>query len=177
MNYVQPNDWQKVLLLIGASIQAYRAFDNKPKPPEAPPGCETVDTWSGVDSVFGDDRTVETYGIVFRTTAAPYRYVFAFRGTDSVLDLIDDLGAEKKPFTPFDPSIAVPAGVRIEDGFADVYNETDGATPSMQQQVFALLDRYAASADHPLAELWITGHSLGAALSEVFSLDVALSRP
>lgn len=177
MNYVQPNDWQKVLLLIDASIQAYRAFDNKPKPPEAPPGYDVVDTWSGVDSVFGEDRTVETYGIVFRTTAAPYRYVFAFRGTDSVLDLIDDLGAAKKPFMPFDRGVPVPAGVRIEDGFADVYSETDGVTPSMQQQVFALLDRYAASADHPLHELWITGHSLGAALSEVFSLDVALSRP
>ena len=177
MNYVQPSDWDKVLLLIDASIQAYRAFDHDPKPAEAPPGYEIVDTWGGVDSVFGDDRTVEIYGIVFRSLAAPYRYVFAFRGTDSVLDLIDDLGAEKKSFTPFDRSGAVPAGVQVESGFADVYTEDSGQTPSMQQRVFALLDRYAASNDYPLHELWITGHSLGAALSVIFSLDVALSRP
>ncbi len=177
MNYVQPQDWDKVLLLIDASIQAYRAYDHKPKPAEAPPGYEIVDTWSGVDSVFGEDRTVEIYGLVLRSHTAPYCYVFAFRGTDSVLDLIDDLGAEMKPFTPFDPGVAVPPGVRIESGFADVYTEASGATPSMQQSVFALLDRYVASKDYPIHELWLTGHSLGAALSEVFSLDVALSRP
>lgn len=176
MNYVQPKDWEKVLLLIDASIQAYRAFDHKP-PAKAPPGYVILDTWSGVDSVFSDDRTVEIYGIVFRSIATPYRYVFSFRGTASLLDIIDDLGVEKKPFTPIDRSVSIPAGVKVESGFCDIYTEDDGAMPSMQQQVFELLDRYAASKDHPIQELWITGHSLGAALCELFSLDVALSRP
>ena len=71
---------------------------------------------------------------------------------------------------------SVPADVRVEAGFWDVYTTGDGATPSMQRQVSALLDRYAAS-DHPIFELWITGHSLGAALSTLFALDVALCRP
>lgn len=177
MQYTQPNDWEKLLLLINASIQAYRAFDHDPAPAEAPPGYEIVATWTGVDSVFTEDRTVEVYGIAFRSVDAPYRYVFSFRGTDSALDLIDDLGAEMKPFPPFDGGGVIPADVMIESGFADVYTETDGLTPSMQQQVFALLDSCVASPGFPLHELWITGHSLGAALSELFSLDVAVSRP
>ena len=98
MNYVQPTNGDKVLLLIDASIQAYRAFDHDPRPAEAPLGYEIVDTFSGVDSVFGDHRTVEVYGIVFRSISSPDRYVFAFRGTDSVTDLIEDprLGARPR---------------------------------------------------------------------------------
>jgi triacylglycerol lipase len=69
----------------------------------------------------------------------------------------------------------VPAGVRVEAGFWDAYTTADGTTQSMRQMVFMLLDSYAAP-DQPL-ELWITGHSLGAALSTLFALDVALCRP
>ena len=46
----------------------------------------------------------------------------------------------------------------------------------MQQQLFTLLGEYEAS-DKPIAQLFITGHSLGSALSELFTLDLALSRP
>lgn len=174
MSYIHSIDWQKTLLLIDASIQAYRAYDKRPAP-VAPPGFEIVDTWTGFDAIFGDDRTDETYGVVMRSISAPYRYVFAFRGTDSVMDMIDDLGVEKKQFRPFDAGVAVPAGVEVESGFFDVYTTGDATKPPMQKQLFALLDKYQSSA--PIDELWITGHSLGAALSELFSLDIALSRP
>lgn len=121
---------------------------------------------------------------MFRSLAAPHRCVFAFRGTASFEDLLDDLGARDHPFAPAGPKVPtvpanvphVPSDVRVEAGFWDVYTTSDGATSSMQFQVFALLDRYAAS-DRPVHELWITGHSLGAALSTLFALDVALCRP
>ena len=182
MNIVQPHDWDRVSLLIDASIQAYRAFGATPDP-VAPAGYEILDTWAGVDAVFGKDRRIETYGVALRSLAAPYRYVFAFRGTASFEDLLDDLGARDHPFAPAGPKVPtvpanvphVPSDVRVEAGFWDVYTTGDGATSSMQQQVFTLLDRYATS-DQPI-ELWITGHSLGAALSTLFALDVALCRP
>jgi triacylglycerol lipase len=182
VNIVQPHDWDRVCLLIDASIQAYRAFGATPDP-VAPAGYEVVDTWRGVDALFGKDRHVETYGVVFRSVETPNRYVFAFRGTASPEDFGMDLGCRGHAFVPFGPSVPgpggavpdVPADVCVEAGFWDAYTTGDGTNHSMRQQVFTLLDSYAAP-DKPI-ELWITGHSLGAALSTLFALDVALCRP
>lgn len=183
MNIVQPHDWDRVCLLIDASVQAYRAFRGAPVSTAAPDGYEFVTTWQGVDALFGKDKHVETYGIVFRSLETPNRYVFAFRGTASPEDFGLDLGSRGHAFVPFGPSGSgpggtvpvVPAEVSVEAGFWDAYTTATANTTSMQQQVFALLDEYAASGQ-PI-ELWITGHSLGAALSTLFALDVALCRP
>ncbi len=100
-----------------------------------------------------------------------------FGGTDSFLDVLDDLGAESKPFIPHVGSnVTIPATVTVESGFYDVYSENDDTTDSMQNQLFKLIDTYQAS-DKPIKELYITGHSLGSALSELFTLDLALCRP
>lgn len=176
-------DTEKAILLIDASIQAYTAFSSRD--PEAcqtakiipPAGYNFIDSWTGVDSVFGRDKTVECYGVVFRSQTAPYTYIFAFRGTDSFLDVLDDLGADHKPFTPHAGSkITIPEAVAVESGFYDVYSENDDTTDSMQNQLFKLIDTYQGS-DKPIKELYITGHSLGSALSELFTLDLALCRP
>lgn len=179
---INDTDRDKVLLLIDASLQAYNAFDNggaakcladKVIPPR---GYDFVECWKGVDSIFHHDKTVETYGVVFRSQAAPYTYIFAFRGTASFLDALDDLGAEMKKFTPYAPGADVPPGVKAEAGFFDVYSESAADTPSMQTQLFQLIDKYNGSRQ-PVDQLYITGHSLGSALSELFTLDLALSRP
>ena len=175
MNYVTDIDRDKALLLIDSSIQAYTALSGAAgvKPPA---GFELVDTWTGVDNIFGMDKTIESYGVVFRSLKAPYTYVFAFRGTATIMDILDDMGAQSRDFTPFDRSVSVDSAVRVEAGFFDVYSDSDDETPSMQTQVFGLLDKYLAS-DKPVDRLYITGHSLGASLSELFTIDVALSRP
>ncbi|ABE53893.1 lipase, class 3 [Shewanella denitrificans OS217] len=183
---INATDKNKVLQLMEASLQAYQAF-NTQDPMDCqldglipPQGFEYVDYWTGVDAIFNRDKTLECYGVVFRTLKAPFKYIFAFRGTASFLDVLDDLGTEKRLFVPFDVTQAVPAQVQVESGFFDVYSDSksdsQAPTPSMQQQVFSLLDKYNAS-DKPIAELLITGHSLGSALSELFTLDVAVSRP
>ena len=92
-------------------LQAYNAFDsNEPLKCQvdkivAPKGFDFIEHWTGVDSVFNRDKTVECYGVVFRSQVAPYTYIFAFRGTSSLLDVLDDLGAEKKKFTANEPDI------------------------------------------------------------------------
>jgi len=185
INYIKDindTDKAKVLLLIDASIQAYNAFStdelaqcqtDKIVPPE---GYDFVESWLGVDSIFGKEKTIECYGVVFRSQQAPYTYIFAFRGTASLMDVLDDMGADHSVFKPYDNTASVPAGVEVECGFYDVYTAADGDVPSMQQQVFQLIDKYQAS-DKPIDHLFITGHSLGAALCQLFTLDVALSRP
>lgn len=168
--------------LAHAASQAYNAFDpnHSSKCHRAritpPDGFEFVDFWTGVDSVFGCDKTVEVYGLVFRSLAAPWRYIFSFRGTACVLDALDDLGVETTILEPFDTDTAIPGDVHVESGFNSIYRTSAGSTESMQRQLFGLIDKYQAS-ERPIAELNITGHSLGAALSQLFTLDVALSRP
>lgn len=182
MNYSTEIDHKKALLLMEASIQAYNAFSDK-SPAQcqkdrvvSPVGYDFVECWSGIDSIFSHVKRVECYGIVLRSKQAPYTYVFAFRGTDSIMDLIDDLGAEHTSFIPYKAGVEVPSDVLVESGFFDVYHQSNGKTPSMQRQLFSLLKKYQAS-DKPIEHLYITGHSLGAAVCQLFTLDLALSMP
>lgn len=184
MNYITDTNQvniKKLNALMNASLQAYNAFDdNKPTVCEqskivCPDGFEFVTCWSGIDSVFHKDPTEETYGVVFCSSEPPYTYIFAFRGTASLLDAIDDLGFEHAQFRPFNGS-SVSNAVQVEAGFNDIYTESTHQVKSMQNQVFNLLDSYLSS-NKPLSELWITGHSLGSSLSTLFSLDVGLCRP
>ena len=182
MQYVTDLDRAKTLLLAEACSQAYNAFD-KSSPAVCqsdnvtpPTGYELIDCWSGVDAVFNCDETVELYGLVFRSLQAPYIYIFAFRGTSSVLDLVKDCEFSHTDFVPYQASAIVPAGVQVEDGFFTVYTAAISGTVSMQQQLFDLLEKYQNS-DKKIDRLYITGHSLGASLSTLFTLDLALVRP
>lgn len=73
---------ERIGLLIECCIQTYNTFSDKDLSHcerarvTVPDGFELLDCWSGVDSVFGRDETVETYGLVFRSSTAPWRYVF-----------------------------------------------------------------------------------------------------
>ena len=175
-------DREKILLLADASIQAYNALNKKDcakchkKNITIPEGYELIDSWTGVDAVFNEFKRVECYGIVLRSQAAPYTYIFAFRGTDGTEDLIDDFGCNYTPFKAYGDTIDVPASVEVESGFDRIYTDSDGKTDSMQHQLFSLVDRYQAS-DRPIDKLYITGHSLGSALCTLFTLDLALARP
>jgi triacylglycerol lipase len=173
---------KKLNILMTASLQAYAAFDDSCpatcqkdaiKPPE---NFDCVCCWSGIDSLFTEDKTEEIFGVVFRSQKAPYTYIFAFRGTASILDALDDLGAEHRSFKPYDSRVSVSSEVKAEAGFYDIYTEQTATVKPMQQQLFELLDEFQQS-DKPIGELWITGHSLGSSLSTLFSLDVGLSRP
>ncbi|MGK7941079.1 MAG: lipase family protein [Crocosphaera sp.] len=179
-------DKEKALLLVDASIQAYNAYNKLQGPVsvcnsdriKSPTGYEHIASWKGVDAVFNEDKTVEYYGLVFRSENAPYTYIFSFRGTDSTEDLLDDFGYDPTEFFPYDKSASVPSDVRVESGFYRIYSDDDPATntDSMQKQLFTLIDQYHNS-DKPIDQLYITGHSLGAALTALFTLDMALSRP
>ena len=167
------------LLLVDASIESYYALDShapakcNPRNVVPPTGYDLVDCWTGVDTAFSVFNQVECFGVVFRSQAAPYTYIFSFRGTYSMLDALDDLSFwEKEYFVPFQASPSPDA--QVASGFWGIYHTSVSGTQSMQEQLFGLLDKYNGSA-HPIHRLLVTGHSLGAALCELFTLDLALS--
>jgi triacylglycerol lipase len=157
------------LALAQASVAAYADYEGKPIVP--PAGYRAVDRWTGWDSfLFGGQE--ERFGLVFRSIASPATYIFAFRGTDSDLDIYNDLFAETTAFVPMDRSKTPQPAAHVSAGFFGIYTLTGGSMKqSMQQQLFALMKT------HEVGSFYITGHSLGAALSSLFTLDVRLSTP
>lgn len=155
------------LALAAASEAAYAYYGGGPITP--PQGYTQVAGWTGWDA-FLSSGSEEKYGLVFQSDSAPGTYIFAFRGTDSDLDAWEDVHFLTTDFVPTQGSVSPTP--RVASGFYGIYDSIGGSmTQSMRQQLFALLAKYQPT------QLYVTGHSLGAALSQLFSLDVAISKP
>lgn len=184
--YTSKNNLQTILLLANASLQAYQAFD-KSDPERCQksnidvkqlPGFEFVECWQAHNSIKRRTNKIEVFGVIFRTKLAPYTYLFAFRGTSSKANVISDIRTRKVPFTAFNKKIHIGSNVLVHKGIFKNYSQRSKKynTDSMRDQLFSLIDKYQSSAK-PINKLLITGHSLGAALSTLFTLDIALARP
>ena len=155
------------LALAVASRAAYDYYSGGPVIP--PPGYVMVDGWTGWDT-FLLGGSEEKYGVVFQSITQPGTCIFAFRGTDSDLDAWEDAHFLTEPFVPTSGSIGPTP--YVSTGFYSIYDDRGGSmAASMRQQLFALLAKYQPT------QLYVTGHSLGAALCQLFSLDVAVSQP
>ena len=151
------------LLLAECALLAYDE-NTIPKPPA---GYKFVKEWKGIDPLSEDKKgVVENYGIIFQNTSDPTTYIFAFRGTAGKYDILEDLKfLEMVPFQYYKntPGPKAPAA----KGFSQVYTTKISATEgSMQEQLFQFLEQNTVN------KLYITGHSLGSALSELFNLDL-----
>lgn len=153
--------------LLGQAVQAaYLAFQGNTPPP--------ITGWTCVASATGWDEIVWKFGkeelfALLYQSADKTQYLLAIRGTNSDTDLFDDAFFETVPFVahggnnPPAPSVAA--------GFYGVYSNVGSMAASMQSQLFALVAQYG------IIDLYITGHSLGAAIAQLFALDMAVSAP
>lgn len=150
-------------------VAAYQAFDRQKVVP--PANWNLVGRWTGWDAAwFGGSE--ELFGLLFQS-AVPGQlktFLFAFRGTDSDMDAYEDGFFETTAFVPTNGKVSPTP--YVSSGFYGIYDSVGGSmTQSMRQQLFMLLARFRPS------RVYITGHSLGAALSQLFALDVAVSSP
>lgn len=106
-------------------------------------------------------RTEETFGSFVTLDSNPSIAFLAFRGTMTASDWIKDFSVSQKQIQTYNKTQPL-ANINVHQGFLSVYD-------SMRKQLHATLIRYRPSI------LYITGHSLGAAMCFVAAADLASS--
>lgn len=158
--YRIPN--QLTLTLAECANNVYNVRSN----PSPPPGYQFFMEWTGKDpDIDGMGGKVENFGAVFQSKTNSKVFIMAFRGTQGGYDDWEDL----KFFgsTPFQYYGTPGQNVYVADGFEDIYvTPVSSSGYSMQQQLFNFIK------SHDIDELYITGHSLGSSLAELFTLDL-----
>lgn len=159
-----------VLKLANCAFNAYYP-DGPPAPYKSQPeGFERIDKWYGSVS---ETQPEEFFGLVFKgnTSETKGSYIFSFKGTDSSNDWkVDEEIWFHDGFSPYkNPKSTDLSKVRVHHGFYEVYTKPYKSKPSMQQQLMALIQKYNPK------KIFITGHSLGSALSTLFTYDLYIS--
>jgi hypothetical protein len=108
------------------------------------------------------DGGLENFGLVgvWRKTAV----IVAFRGSSNVPNWIENLTFIKGKLSPYLPDVP---GVGVHSGFRQGYVSMQ---KQVHEEVLGLMARLG-----PSAPVYVTGHSLGAALAGLCSLDLIVS--
>jgi triacylglycerol lipase len=169
-------------LLGDASLAAYTDYANSHNPNYTPPPLQYGGTsfnflqrFTGFDDVVWGDGEEERYGLIYQWSARSDIYLFAFRGTSSVYDMVLDLeSGETTTFRPYSNANNFPSNISVGDGFYKIYATKSHTMPaSMQTQLFAAIKNLPT----PANEIVVTGHSLGCTMASLFTLDIAVSLP
>lgn len=159
------------LALAQASSAAYLDYQEQSFTP--PSNYQFFGRFTGWDEWFGSFGREERFGLIFKYVGpepVTDRFIVAFRGTASDSDLFEDAFFEWSTFKPLRGSLA-PVPDDVAAGFNGIYSRSGGSmSASMQKQLFAMLPAQPA-------QIFITGHSLGAALAQLFILDMRASSP
>lgn len=147
----QPMDYRTAIFLAAVCGQTYLHYNNQDGLFLVPKSYSLVGEFTGQS--YGG--IPERFGFILQSDKA---IVVAFRGTISAVDWVSDLIAQQTPYLP------VKNCGFTHKGFTDIYM-------SLRDQVLSMLRTLPA--DKPL---FLTGHSLGGALSTLAAIDIAANR-
>lgn len=147
--------------LVGAAYDQYSQWQaqDRPRRPQdfhwQPPVLPGWRFSAAIWSVLSELRFLnesEPFGFAARDPQGEVYLVF--RGTDTLQDWLDDLGAEQRDY-PWQPGLG-----RVHNGFLKLYGS---------QRDLAM---HAVDSLQPNGRLWVCAHSLGGALSSLAVLDL-----
>ncbi|HEU4963309.1 MAG TPA: lipase family protein [Bacilli bacterium] len=160
---------------------AYTYFDRNrhnvdPNPPQAdalPTGWHVLANLR-VKEVLGLFKEQELIGFIVQSDTDPEHLGIVFRGTDGVMDWVEDLEFRMEPFT------LIPNGGKTERGFTNVYESVlvekpgdPSATPQTLDQFLETLHLEPYNAER----VTVTGHSLGGAVAILAAVGLASKQP
>jgi len=139
---------QRAIFLAAVCGQTYAQFTNMDGSFVVPLNYSVIDTIEAKSIT----RVWERFGFIL---ASPQEIIIAFRGTSSTTNWISDAIASQRNFK------YIKEDCLTHRGFTDIYSSARG-------QIFSALGRLS-----PDMTLYITGHSLGAALATLCAIDIA----
>lgn len=139
---------QRAIFLAAICGQTYEQYSNKDGSFVVPLNYSVVDTIEARSLI----NIWERFGFILES---PEEIIIAFRGTSSTTNWISDAIASQKNFKYIKETCLT------HRGFTDIYSSARG-------QIFSALTMLS-----PEKTLYITGHSLGAALATLCAIDIA----
>ncbi len=148
-----------------AVTAAYKDYNGKKW--SAPSGYDFVGRFYGWATIAGA-KVRAKYGLIFKEKKNNRRILVAFRGTQSVADIYNDLWANLVHFDALKGKVA--KNVKVADGFFSIYaGRGPAGQPSMRDEVFGKIGV------DTLESLSICGHSLGGTFASMCALDVKVA--
>jgi hypothetical protein len=166
--------------------------DLRPAPNNIPPGWE-LSAWINMSDFLFQIEAPKFYGIVVHETASPDNRIIAIRGTEGLIEWLDD--ASSIVMVPFKQ---VPSAGRVAFGFDNIYStmkvvpvphmapgqaaatepELTGSFGDQLEQLAlrreaerGVVHEFAADRTRRDRPTVVTGHSLGSALATLFVLE------
>ncbi|HKH97477.1 MAG TPA: lipase family protein [Candidatus Sulfotelmatobacter sp.] len=198
----QPLDKGEAVVYGRCVDAAYALFKRAPQQLQPEPGPKDIPdryelvAWVNMSDFILGDEIPKFYGFVARNTTDRHDYILAIRGTEGLVEWLDDAAIHLVPFTQ------VPHAGRVSNGFDKIYSTLKvvrchgaavgelkakaAALPESLSGTFAeQLEKLADSleapeiqermratpAARPRRTFVVTGHSLGAALATLFVLE------
>src|SRR5262245_60524511 len=147
-----------------ATVAAYAAFEAPDMGTIIPAGYQQVEKVYGW--VAQDGGAAEMFGLWLQSTSSSTVYMLALRGTVTAADQDADADYVTTSFAAYAAGNTPNPVPQVHSGFWGIYTGTGtGVSASMQAQLFRFLEA------NTVATLYITGHSMGGALAELFALD------
>ena len=159
--------WAQLIQSAYATYEANNRDTNPATAQNLPGGWQIIANLQS-DPVAGLFSEIQFVGFVVQSAADPAQYGIVYRGTDGLLDWLEDFEAEHTDFTD------IPNGGRTEKGFTQMFRTVQVIQPGQTNGV--TLQQFLQTLDSS-SRITVSGHSLGGAIANLTGAWIAATWP